>query len=234
MQEKKREIITERVQAEQGSGRKGKGVACVRCTRTGTECVPGEGKAMACVGCQQVRQWCEKPGEEGTEKKVVQQRKRVEEVPKGSQRKKARMESEPGGSGRRTEEQEEWMLRQELHDFGKQFLVQWDQQNRHMEQHNKLLGQLVELKAKEVWGTGLEENDNDINAEMEREELERLTAEEQIAEVGGVAAIVASLMAEAKKAKRMEGLEVGSGSESESESSEDSKEELAEGMDEGV
>ena len=90
------------------------------------------------------------------------------------------------------------------------------------------------MKSKEVWGAGLEENDNDIDAEMKREELERLTAEEQIAEVGGVAAVVASLMAEAKKAKRMEGLEVGSGSESESESSEDSEEEPVEGMDEGV
>ena len=37
----------------------------------GTECVPGEGKTMVCVGCQQARQWCEKPGEEGMEKKVV-------------------------------------------------------------------------------------------------------------------------------------------------------------------
>ena len=81
---------------------------------------------------------------------------------------------------------------------------------------------------------GLEEGDENIDMEMEREELERLTAEEQIAEVGGVAAIVASLMAEAKKAKRMEGLEVGSGSESESESSKNSEEEPAEGMDEGV
>ena len=109
-----------------------------------------------------------------------------------------------------------------------------------MEQQNKLLGQLVELKVKEVGGAGLEENDEDINAEMEREELERLTAEEWIVEVGGVAAIVAGLMAEAKKAKRMEGLEVGSGSESESEleleleSSEDSEEEPVEGMDKGV
>ena len=103
-----------------------------------------------------------------------------------------------------------------------------------MEQQNKLLGQLVELKSKEVWGAGLEENNNDINVEMEREELERLMVEERIAEVRGVAAIVASLMAEAKKAKRMEGLEVGSESESESESSEDSEEEPAEGMDEGV
>ena len=42
-----------------------------------------------------------------------------EKVPKGSQRKKVRMESEPGGSGWRMEEQEEWMLRQELRDFGK-------------------------------------------------------------------------------------------------------------------
>ena len=199
--------------------------------------MPGEGKATACVGCQQARQRCEKPGEEGTEKKVVRRRKRAEEeeeVPKGSQRKKARTESEPGGSGRRTEEQEEWTLRQELRDFGKRFLVRWDRQNRHMEQQNKLLGQLVELKAKEVWGAGLEENDDDIDAEMEREELERLTAEERIAEVGGVAAVVASLMAEAKKAKRMEGLEVGLGSELELESSEDSEEEPAEGMDEGV
>ena len=199
--------------------------------------MPGEGKATACVGCQQARQRCEKPGEEGTEKKVVRRRKRAEEeeeVPKGSQRKKARTESEPGESGRRTEEQEERTLRQELRDFGKRFLVRWDQQNRHMEQQNKLLGQLVELKAKEVWGAGLEENDDDIDAEMEREELERLTVEERIAEVGGVAAVVASLMAEAKKAKRMEGLEVGSGSESESESSEDSEEEPAEGMDKGV
>ena len=125
------------------------------------------------------------------------------------------------------------MLQQELRDFGKRFLVRWDQQNRHLEQQNKLLGQLVELKAKEVWGAGLEENDEDIDAEMEREELERLTAEERIAEVGGVAAVVAGLMAEAEKAKRMEGLEVGSES-SESESSEDSEEELVEGMDEGV
>ena len=138
------------------------------------------------------------------------------------------------------EEQEERTLRQELRDFGKWFLVWWDRQNRHMEQQNKLLGQLVELKVKEVGGAGLEENDEDINAEMEREELERLTAEEWIVEVGGVAAIVAGLMAEAKKAKRMEGLEVGSGSESESEleleleSSEDSEEEPVEGMDEGV
>ena len=155
-------------------------------------------------------------------------------MPKGSQRKKARMESEPGGSGRRTEEQEEWTLRQELRDFGKRFLVQWDRQNRHLEQQNKLLGQLMELKSKEVWDMGLEENDNDIDVEMEREELERLTAEERIAEVGGVAAIVAGLMAEAKKAKRMVGLEVGSGSESESELSEDSEEEPVEGMDEGV
>ena len=208
----------------------------MRCARTGMECVPGEGKATACVGCQQARQRCEKPGEEGTEKKAVRRRKRAEEeeeVPKGSQRKKARMESEPGGSGGRTEEQEEWTLRQELRDFGKRFLVRWDRQNRHLEQQNKLLGQLVELKSKEVWGAGLEENDEDIDAEMEREELERLTAEERIAEVGGVATVVAGLMAEAEKAKRMEGLEVGSES-SESESSEDSEEELVEGMDEGV
>ena len=65
----------------------------------------------------------------------------------------------------------------------------------------------------------MEEDDEDIDAEMEREELERLTAEEWIAEVGGVATVVAGLMAEAKKAGRMEGLEVGLGSESESESS---------------
>ena len=171
------------------------------------------------------------------EKKVVRRRKRAEEeeeVPKGSQRKKVRTESEPGGSGRRTEEQEERMLQQELHDFGKRFLVRWDRQNRHLEQQNKLLGQLVELKSKEVWGAGLEEDDEDIDAEMEREELERLTAEERIAEVGGVATVVAGLMAEAKKAKRMEGLEVGLGLESESELSEDSEEEPAEGMDEGV
>ena len=197
--------------------------------------MPGEGKVTVCVGCQQARQRCEKPREEGTEKKVVQRRKTAEEeeeVPKGSQRKKARTESEPGGSGQRTEEQEERTLRQELHDFSKRFLVRWDRQNRHLEQQNKLLEQLVELKSKEVWGAGLEEDDEDIDAEMEREELERLTAEERIAEVRGVAAVVAGLMAEAKKAKRMEGLEVGSGSESES--SEDSEEELAEGMDEGV
>ena len=91
----------------------------------------------------------------------------------------------------------------------------------------------MELKSKEVWGAGLEEGDEDINAEMERKELERLMAEERIVEVGGVATVVASLMAEAKKAKRMEGLEVGLGSESESESSED-LEEPAEGMDKGV
>ena len=117
----------------------------------GMECVPGEDKATACVGCQQARQRCEKPGEEGTEKKVVRRRKRAEEeeeVPKGSQRKKARMESEPGGSGGRTEEQEE------LLDFGKQFLVWWDRQNCHLEQQNKMLGQLVKLKSKEVWGQG--------------------------------------------------------------------------------
>ena len=78
----------------------------------------------------------------------------------------------------------------------------------------------------------MKENDKDIDVEMEREELERLTAEERIAEVGGVAAVVAGLMAEAEKAKRMEGLEVGS--ESELESSENSEEELVEGMDEGV
>ena len=104
----------------------------MRCARTGMECVPGEGKVTACVGCQQARQQCEKPGEEGTEKKVVRRRKRVEEeeeVPKGSQRKKVRTESEPGGSGRRTEEQEERTLRQELRDFGKRFLVRWDRQN---------------------------------------------------------------------------------------------------------
>ena len=85
----------------------------MRCARTGMECVPGEGKVTACVGCQQARQQCEKPGEEGTEKKVVRRRKRAEEeeeVPKGSQWKKARMESEPGGSGWRTEEQEERTL----------------------------------------------------------------------------------------------------------------------------
>ena len=85
----------------------------MRCARTGTECVPREGKATVCVGCQQARQQCEKPGEEGTEKKGVRWRKRAEEeeeVPKGSQRKKARTESEPGGSGRRTEEQEERTL----------------------------------------------------------------------------------------------------------------------------
>ena len=157
-----------------------------------------------------------------------------EEVPKGSQRKKARMESEPGESGQRTEEQEERTLRQELHDFGKRFLVRWDRQNRHLEQQNKLLGQLVELKLREVWGAGLEENDNDIDAEMKREELERLTAEEWIVEVGGVAAIVASLMVEAKKAKKMEGLEVGLELELELELSEDLEEEPAEGMDEGV
>ena len=86
----------------------------------------------------------------------------------------------------------------------------------------------------EIWGVGLEENDDDIDMEMEREELERLTVEERIAEVGGVATVVASLMAEAKKAKRMEGLEVGLELESESESSEDSEEEPVEGMDEGV
>ena len=99
---------------------------------------------------------------------------------------------------------------------------------------------------KEVWGAGLEEGDEDIDAEMEREELEReelereelereelereelerLTAEERIAEVGGVAAVMASLMAEAKKAKTMEELEVGSGS--------SSSLELVEGMDKGV
>ena len=66
-----------------------------------------------------------------------------------------------------------------------------------------------------------------------RRKFERLTVEERIAEVGGVAAVVAGLMAEAEKAKRMEGLEVGSEL-SESESSEDSEEELVEGMDEGV
>ena len=87
------------------------------------------------------------------------------------------------------------MLQQELRDFGKQFLVQWDQQNRHLEQQNTLLGQLVELKSKEVWGVGLEENDDDIDTEMEREELERLTVEERIAEVRGVATVVAGLMA---------------------------------------
>ena len=79
----------------------------MRCTRTGTECVPAEGKAMACVGCQQARQRCEKPSEEGTEKKVVRRRKRAEEEeeePKGSQRK--RMELEPGGSGRRMKDGE--------------------------------------------------------------------------------------------------------------------------------
>ena len=72
----------------------------MRCTRIGMECVPGEGKAMACVECQQARQRCEKPREEGTEKKVVQRRKRAEEeeeVPKGSQRKKVR--TEDGGAG---------------------------------------------------------------------------------------------------------------------------------------
>ena len=169
------------------------------------------------------------------EKKVVQRMKRAEEeekVPKGSQRKKARTESEPGGSGQRTEEQEEWMLQQELRDFGKRFLVQWDRQNHHLEQQNKLLGQLVELKLKEVWGVGLEENNDDIDAEMEREKLERLTVEEQIVEVGGVAAIMASLMVEAKKVKRMEGLEMGL--ELELELSEDLEEEPAEGIDKGV
>ena len=195
------------------------------------ECVPREGKVTACVGCQQARQRCEKPGEEGMEKKVVQRRKRAEEVvvvevPKGSQRKKVRTESEPEGSRGRTEEQEEQTLQQELHNFGKRFLVQWDQQNRHMEQQNKLLGQLVELKSKEIWSMGLEENDEDIDAEMERkelerEELERLTAEECIVEVRGVATVVAGLMVEAEKAKRMEGLEEVLESESESESSED-------------
>ena len=197
------------------------------------ECMPREGKAMACVGCQQARQRCEKPGEEGMEKKVIRWRKRVEEeeeVPKGSQRKKARTELEPGGSRWRMEEQEEWTLQQELRDFSKWLLVRWDQQNQHLEQQNKLLGQLMELKSKEVWGVGLEEDDEDIDAEMEREELERLMVEEQIVEVRGVATVMASLMAEAKKAKRMEGLEVGS----ESESLEDLEEELAEGMDEGV
>ena len=150
-------------------------------------------------------------------------------VPKGSQRKKVRTESEPGGSGQKTEEQEEWVFRQELCDFSKQFLVQWDWQNCHMEQQNR---QLVELKLKEIWGVGLEENDEDIDMEMEREELERLITEEWIAEVGGVATIMASLMAEAKKATTMEGLEVGS--ELALKSSEGSEEELAEGMDEGV
>ena len=98
-----------------------------------------------------------------------------------------------------------------------------------MEQQNR---QLVELKLKEIWGVGLEENDEDIDMEMEREELERLMTEEWIAEVGGVATIMASLMAEAKKATTMEGLEVGS--ELALKSSEGSEEELAEGMDEGV
>ena len=150
-------------------------------------------------------------------------------VPKGSQRKKVRMESEPGGSGQKTEEQEEWVIQQELCDFSKQFLVQWDWQNHHMEQQNR---QLVELKLKEIWGVGLEENNEEIDMEIEREELERLMVEEQIAEVRGVAAVMASLMTEAKKAKTMEGLEVGS--ELELESSEGSEEEPAEGMDEGV
>ena len=80
----------------------------------------------------------------------------------------------------------------------------------------------------------MEENDEDIDMKMEREELERLMVEEWIAEVRGVATVVASLMAEAEKTKRMEGLEVGLGLESESESLEDSEEEPAEGMDEGV
>ena len=53
-------------------------------------------------------------------------------------------------------------------------------------------------------------------------------------EVGGVATIVASLMVEAKKAKKMEGLEVGLELELELESSEDLEEEPAKGMDEGV
>ena len=47
-----------------------------------------------------------------------------------------------------------------------------------------------------------------------------------------MAAVVSSLMVDAKKAKRMEGLEVGS--ESESELSKDSEEEPVEGMDQGV
>ena len=94
--------------------------------------------------------------------------------------------------------QTEWMLQEELHDLGKCLLVWWDWQNRHLEQ-------LVDLKSKEIWSMGLEENDEDIDVEMEREELGRLTAEEQTAEVGGVAAVVAGLMAEAKKAKEWRG-----------------------------
>ena len=89
-------------------------------------------------------------------------------VPKGSQRKKARTESEPRGSGQRMEEQMEWTLQEEIHDLGKCLLVRWDWQNWHMEQ-------LVDLKSKEIWGAGLEKHNEDIDTGMEREELERLT-----------------------------------------------------------
>ena len=136
---------------------------------------------------------------------------------------KAQHQMEEEAEKRRAEELHMEKARKEAEELAKKRVRQ-----------NKLLGQLVELKLKEVWGVGLEENDDDIDAEMEREKLERLTAEERIVEVGGVAAIMASLMAEAKKAKRMEGLELGLELELELELSEDLEEEPAEGMDKGV
>jgi len=170
----------EEVRAEQSTA-KGKGRAlpeCTRCTDRGLECELGPGKSTSCVACREGKLKCERPGMEA-KGKSERRRKRVEEESPRGKKKKARTteESEAGPSGKKTKELGAVTIGGEP-AFPPQVATELRELlrglYRRLDDQNKYLARLVELKAVEVYGDREESEDLEADTELEEGEVEAL------------------------------------------------------------
>ncbi|KAF8436344.1 hypothetical protein L210DRAFT_3648110 [Boletus edulis BED1] len=161
----------------QQSADKGKGRAppqCTRCEFRGLECEVGPGKATSCLECREAKVKCERPGTEKSEKR----RRRVDSEAGPSKKRKRTLEDtaelSDGGDEKdvKTLPQLGALLVDAIRGIQETLL----QQNRRLDKQNELLGELVDLKMRKIFGEKEEEEDD---SEEEAEEL----PEEELAEL---------------------------------------------------
>ena len=177
---KQAEQIAEQQRAGAEGAGKGKEKAlpeCTWCERRGFECERGSGKSTACKACIEAKAKCVRPGAEGSEKATKRRRKAEEESPRGK-KKRARTteESEAGPSKvRGTEREGGAEMAEGVMDVLGEIRDAMRAQNRRLDHLNVVLGRLVELKAKEVYGGGTESEESEAGEEEVREVQRDLT-----------------------------------------------------------
>ena len=154
---------------------------CAWCERHRLECERGSGKSTSCKACIEAKAACWRSGAEGLERATKRRRKAKEEMPRGKKKRAHTMEELKAGPSkvRGAEREGGAEMTEGSADILREIRDAIRAQNRRLDRLNTVLGRLVELMAKEVYGGKSEESNEDLEVEVEvgAEELTEMEEE---------------------------------------------------------